>query len=595
MRILLKSKMAVRSLPREPDYALRLGAERKFFVEAKKPAVAIVSNNVAAFQVRRYGWNARLPISVLSNFDQLVIYDCRVRPQAEDDARVARLKVYDYTEYVAKFDEIYALLSREAVYTGSFDAHFGIVAERPGAEPFDEYFLSQIETWRAQLAQDIARQNPTLTQAELNFLVQRLLNRVIFLRICEDRELERYHALQAVQTYDDLKALFRQADRRYNSGLFDFIEDQLSLNITVSSEVLIGIFQELYYPASPYAFSVVEAGILGEIYERFLGKQITVADQHVTIVDKDEVVASQGVVPTPKYVVDAIVEKTLAPLCAGRSPAELAGLRLVDIACGSGSFLVAAYEYLLNIYLEGYLQEGAEHHAGKVYEGTQNTWHLTLPERQRILCEHIFGVDIDPQAVEIARFSLLLKVLEDVPAAAIAAHWLTQHVRALPDLQDNIRCGNSLVDSAYFEYDEDALTDDRVLCRPQPHGLVTRLFLQCLRLVVLTPSSAILRISASRIWCVTRPAKCNTIRATLLPTLARRATTSISTASSLSGVWRCSNLPDGWATSCPTSSLASNRVRRSAAFCQKVNTLPRLFTLVYSKFSGNAARLTPAF
>jgi type I restriction-modification system DNA methylase subunit len=453
---------------KKPDYALRLGAERKFFVEAKRPSVPIASSSAPAFQVRRYGWNARLPISVLSNFDQLAVYDCRVRPQAEDDARVARLKVYDYTEYVARFDEIYAQLSREAVYTGNFDAHFGIAEERAGAEPFDEYFLSQIETWRAQLAQDIAQQNPAFTQAELNFLVQRLLNRIIFLRICEDRELERYQALQSVQTYDNLKALFRQADKRYNSGLFDFIEDQLSLNITVSSAVLISIFQELYYPASPYAFSVVEAGILGEIYERFLGKQITVAGQQVTIVDKDEAAASRGMVPTPKYVVDAIVQKTLAPLREGRSPAELARLRLADIVCGSGSFLVAAYEYLLNAYLEGYLQEGAEWHSDKVYEGAQNTWYLTLPERQRILCEHIFGVDIDPQAVEIARFSLLLKVLEDVPAAAIAAHWQAHHIRALPNLQNNIQCGNSLVDSTYFEYDESALTDATLFANLNP-------------------------------------------------------------------------------------------------------------------------------
>ncbi|MBN2006278.1 MAG: Eco57I restriction-modification methylase domain-containing protein [Anaerolineae bacterium] len=444
---------------KKPDYALRLGAERKFFVEAKKPSVPIATNSAAAFQVRRYGWNARLPISVLSNFDQLIIYDCRVRPQAEDAVHVARLKTYDYTEYVTRFDEIYAQLSREAVYTGNFDIHFGVAEERAGAEPFDEYFLSQIETWRTQLAQDVAWQNPALTQAELNFLVQRLLNRIIFLRICEDRELERYQALQAVQTYDDLKALFHQADKRYNSGLFDFIEDQLSLNIAVSSTVLINIFQELYYPASPYAFSVVEAGILGEIYERFLGKQITVVNQQVTIVDKDEVAASQGVVPTPKYIVDAIVEKTLAPLCADRSLSELAQLRLADIACGSGTFLVAAYEYLLNAYLESYLQKGVENHSNKVYEGAQNTWYLTLPERQRILCEHIFGVDIDPQAVEIARFSLLLKVLEDVPDSAIAAHLETHHIRALPNLQDNIQCGNSLLDAAYFEYDKDALVD----------------------------------------------------------------------------------------------------------------------------------------
>ena len=176
-------------LVKKPDYALRLGTERKFFVEAKRPSVPIATSKTSAFQVRRYGWNARLPISVLSNFDQLVIYDCRVRPQAEDDARVARLKVYDYTEYIARFDEIYAQLSREAIYTGSFDTQFSVDEKRAGEEPFDEYFLNQMETWRAQLAQDMARQNAALVQVELNFLVQRLLNRIIFLRICEDREL----------------------------------------------------------------------------------------------------------------------------------------------------------------------------------------------------------------------------------------------------------------------------------------------------------------------------------------------------------------------------------------------------------------------
>ena len=455
-------------LAKKPDYALRLGAERKFFVEAKRPSVPIATSNAPAFQVRRYGWNARLPISVLSNFDKLVIYDCRVRPQAEDDARIARLTVYDYTEYVIKFDEIYAQLSREAVYSGLFDQQFGVEEERAGVEPFDEYFLGQIEAWRGQLARDITQQNSALTQAELNFLVQRLLNRIIFLRICEDRELEKYQALQAVQNYDELKALFRQADARYNSGLFDFIEDQLSLNIQVSSAVLISIFQELYYPASPYAFSVVEAGILGEIYERFLAKQIAVADQQVTVIEKDEVAASRGVVPTPKYVVDAIVQKTLAPLCTAKSPAELAQLRLADIACGSGSFLVAAYEYLLNHYLESYLREGVERHSDKVYEGSQNTWYLTLPERQRILCSHIFGVDIDPQAVEIARFSLLLKVLEDVPAVSIAAHWQQHHARALPNLHANVQCGNSLVDGAYFDYDQNALTDKVHFARLNP-------------------------------------------------------------------------------------------------------------------------------
>jgi len=452
----------------KPDYAFRLGTERKFFLEAKRPSVPITTSSASAFQVRRYGWNARLPISVLSNFDKLIIYDCRFRPRAEDDARVARLAVYDYREYVTRFDEIYARLSREAVYSGRFDQEFSVEEERIGMEPFDEYFLGQIESWREQLAQDIGQRNAELAQDELNFLVQRLLNRIIFLRICEDRELEKYQSLQSVHTYDELKTLFQHADRRYNSELFDFIEDQLSLNIRVGSAVLISIFRELYYPASPYAFSVVELGILGEIYERFLAKQVIVSDRRVAIVEKEESAASRGVVPTPSHIVESIVQKTLAPLCTAKSSAEIAQIRLADIACGSGSFLVAAYEYLLNQHLEAYLREGTERHQERVYEGSQNTWHLTLAEKQRILCSHIFGVDIDPQAVEVARFSLLLKVLEDVPDAAIAAHWRRHRTRALPDLRANIQCGNSLVDNTYFDYDQEALTDQAHFAHLKP-------------------------------------------------------------------------------------------------------------------------------
>jgi type I restriction-modification system DNA methylase subunit len=445
---------------KKPDYALRLGAERKFFVEAKRPSVPVTTNKAAAFQVRRYGWNARLSISVLTNFEKLVIYDCRVRPKSEDDTHVARLKVYDYGEYVDKFDEIYEQLSRETVYSGQFDELFDIEDEREGTEPFDEYFLRQIERWREWLAQDIFQHNPTLTQTELNFLVQRLLNRIIFLRICEDRELEKYQALKSIQTYIELKDLFRQADKRYNSDLFDFIEDQLSLDVEIGNQVLIDIFQELYYPASPYAFSVVQASILGEIYERFLAKEIVITNDQTNIVEKDEVAASRGVVPTPKYVVDAIVHKTIAPLCAEKSPQELAQLCIADIACGSGPFLVTAYEYLLHYHLEWYLKDGATHHSDKVYEGSHGTWYLTLPERQRILCTHIFGVDLDPQAVEIARFSLLLKVLENIPAVSAVAYLEQHHIRALPNLHANIQCGNSLIDSDYFDYDSDALTDE---------------------------------------------------------------------------------------------------------------------------------------
>ena len=456
-------------LRKKPDYALRAAGERKFFVEAKRPSVSILTSSKPAFQLRRYGWNAKVPISILTNFDQLVIYDCRPRPKAEDSPRVAKLKSYSYTEYVTKFDEIYEQLSCEAVYSGYFDEHFGTDEEPAGTEAFDRYFLEQIERWRKQFAQNVLELNPKLSEEELNFLIQRLINRVIFLRICEDREIEKYKALHEITTYDDLKRLFLQADKRYDSGLFDFIEDQLSLKIKIDGGVLIQVFKELYYPESPYAFSVVEANVLGEIYEHFLANEIQINTKgRVEVVEKPEVVAASGVVSTPKYIVDTIIQKTINPLMEGKSPTELSKLRVADIACGSGVFLLTAYEDLLNYHLDWYTKNGTEKHKNKLYSIKGNQWQLTLEEKHRILLNNIWGVDIDSQAVEVARFSLLLKTIEGETPNTIKAHTAKCVKAALPNLNNNIQCGNSLVDNNYFSFDADAATSEEAFYQIKP-------------------------------------------------------------------------------------------------------------------------------
>lgn len=458
---------------KKPDYALRAGGERKFFVEAKKPSVRIEKHKNSAFQVRRYGWNARMSISILTNFDKLVIYDCRHRPEVSDSFQVARLRIYDYTEYVSKFDEIYDQLSWESVYSGRFDEIFGAPDERAGAETFDRYFLEQIEGWRRALAADLSRHNADLSQDELNFLIQRLINRILFLRICEDRALEKFKALQSVKNYDDLKAVFQKADKRYNSGLFDFIEDQLSLTITVGSDVLISIFKELYYPESPYDFSVVEASLLGEIYELFLANTVQLDDGDLRVVEKPEVRESGGVVTTPKYVVDSIIQRTLEPLLRGKTPVEISKLRVADIACGSGTFLVTAYESLLQYHVEWYSTHNPEKYTDQLYRAGGGEWRLTLPEKRRVLLNNIYGVDIDIQAVEVAQFSLLLKVLEDTLPGEVEAYVKQHKTQALPKLDENIQWGNSLVDSAYFDHqaetaDEDGVSEEEQLAEVNP-------------------------------------------------------------------------------------------------------------------------------
>lgn len=245
--------------------------------------------------------------------------------------------------------------------------------------------------------------------------------------------------------------VLRRADAFYDSGLFRLIDDD-PLGIRISDEVLQGIIAELYYPLSPYTFAVVETEVLGEIYEQFLGEVIVVDGGAVTIISKPEIRESGGVVPTPRFIADAIVARTLGPLLADRSPHELASFTLADTCCGSGIFLLSAFEFLLGHYLDWYVADGSEKHSGvEIYQAGENAWRLSFDEKRRILLAHLRGVDIDANAVEVAQFSLLLKLIEDESEAALKDYVRRKKHAALPALDSRIRCGNSLVSTQEWE------------------------------------------------------------------------------------------------------------------------------------------------
>jgi hypothetical protein len=438
-------------LSKKPDYELRLARQRKMFIEAKKPSVHIDRDRGPAFQTRRYGYSASLPIAILTNFHQLAIYDCLSAPGEGDEAHVARLHLLRYEEFEARFDELWEFLSRDTVYSGAFDKRFAVGVTRHGAQQFDDYFLRQVREWRARLAADIHANTPDLSPSELTYAVQLFLSRIVFLRICEDRDIEKYETLKNLdrpRTFAALMGMLKRADDFYNSGLFRLLDDE-RLGIRISDGTLQSIISELYYPQSPYTFAVVETEVLGEIYEQFLGEVITVADGNIEIVSKPEVRESGGVVPTPRYIVDAIVERTLTPAIAGKSPTELSEFTVADICCGSGIFLLSAYEQLLDHHLTWYLANNRENHVGRtIYDAGAERWRLTFDEKRRILLAHIRGVDIDANAVEVARFSLLLKLIEDETAPVLKEFVARHRTTALPALDSGIRCGNSLVSRA---------------------------------------------------------------------------------------------------------------------------------------------------
>jgi len=452
-----------------PDYSFRVGGVRKFFVEAKKPSVNVGKNISAAFQVRRYGWSAKLSLSILTDFEEFSVYDCRIMPNKNDPASQARIKHFQYTEYVDKWEEIYNLFSKEAVLNGSLEK-FAETKVKAGIT-VDKAFLQEIENWRENLAANIAWRNLQIQQRELNFAVQMTINRIVFLRICEDRGIEIYeqlfNLLRLKNIYQELGRLFINADYRYNSGLFHFQTekgrdepDDFTLNLKIDDTTLKPIIRKLYLPESPYEFSVIPVEILGQVYEQFLGKVITLsASRQAVIEDKPEVRKAGGVYYTPSYIVDYIVKETIGKVLEGKKPEKIQEITILDPACGSGSFLIVAYQFLLDWYLQQYLQNFKKYKS-KIYQITASNWRLTSTERKRILLTHIYGVDIDQQAVETSKLSLLLKVLEGESGETITKHLTLFKERALPDLDNNIQCGNSLIDGEFYQNNKLNLLDE---------------------------------------------------------------------------------------------------------------------------------------
>ena len=445
---------------RAPDYSFRIGQMRRFFLEAKKPAVSLVGDVGPAYQLRRYSWSVKLPLGILTDFEEFAVYDCRQRPRPTDKANVGRIVYLTFDQYRDRFAEIHDLFAKEAVQRGSLDSFAQDVKARRGTSAVDAELLQEIENWRDVLARNIALRNKALSVHELNLAVQRTIDRIIFLRMCEDRGIEEYGQLLALTNgphiYPRLGEYYRRADARYNAGLFDFQADTLTKTLTIDDQALKPILTSLYYPQCPYEFSVLPVEILGQVYEQFLGKVIRLTPAHrAKVEEKPEVKKAGGVYYTPSYIVDYIVQQTVGQLVEGKTPRQISKLRILDPACGSGSFLLGAYQYLLDYHRRWYEEHDPARHARRkqpaVYQGPGGEWRLTGAEKKHILLNNIYGVDIDRQAVEVSKLSLLLQVLEGENQETLGQQLALWRERALPNLGNNIKCGNSLIGPDYFE------------------------------------------------------------------------------------------------------------------------------------------------
>ncbi len=347
-----------------------------------------------AYQIRRYCWSAGLPFGLVSDFEEFAIYDCRAVPSPSDSAQVGRIAYFTYQELPDAWPVLLGMFGRDAVAAGALDRLAAAAKTPRKTRPIDAAFLDELRTWRCDLARDIATRNPKLDVVNLNRVVQTLIDRLVFLRIAESRGLEVLGALgeAASQTkglHARLQAIFLRADDRYNSGLFHSGVGNAGAGesgepVAVSDALLQRIVKRLYFP-EPYEFSVLPADIPGRIYEQFLGEVLSLTrEREATVELKPEVRKAGGVYYTPTPIVDYIVQQTLEPLLKGKTPNEVASLSIVDPACGSGSFLIAAFQFLLNWHRDYYAERPVL--AKRFLENSPNgEVRVRSQERKRIL------------------------------------------------------------------------------------------------------------------------------------------------------------------------------------------------------------------
>ena len=437
-----------------PDYSFRIGGNRVFFVEAKKPSRNLKEDSDAAYQIRRYAWSGKLSVSILTDFEEFAIYDCSKKPSPNDKASMSRIEYINYEDYLNRFDFLYDTFAKENVLRGSLEKYNADTKSKKGTESVDIDFLNSLDDLRTKLASNISKLN-SLSLRDLNFAVQHIIDRIIFLRVAEDRGVENYGDLREACSgnnyYKNIVDIFKKSDGKYNSGIFDFSKDKITQNIEVDNKVIKEIINDLYYPKSPYEFSVISVEIIGNAYEQFLGKTITIGKNNKAKIElKPEVRKAGGVYYTPEYIVDYIVENTVGDKIKGKTPKEIANIKIVDTACGSGSFLIGAYKYLLNYHREYYSKQGKKKFLGSKEDAITEDGELALWVKKQILINNIFGVDIDSNAVEVTKLSLLLKCMENETPASIMNNQSLFNERALPSLDENIKCGNSLIGNDFY-------------------------------------------------------------------------------------------------------------------------------------------------
>ena len=408
------------------DYAFFIGDRIAFFLEVKKVGISLEKE--ADKQVISYALSKRVSFAVSTNFEELKIFCVE-----QEDALRNKFRVFNSPdEYLSNFNDL-LFLSKE-----SFE--HGIILKKAESEgrlkrraSIDKALLEDLMHIRSLIASDLEKNYHGKYEInEKDEIIQRIIDRLIFIRRCEDIGINPENlTLQGIQdsteskAYNELKKIFSKYNDIYNSGLFAIAKDNDCDKITINGEIIKKLTQYLYESRDGkyiYNFDWIDADILGQVYEQYLGKLLAQTKSGKAKLTNGQVHRKeQGIYYTPTYIVDYIVKNTLGELLKNKK-IKAKEIKVLDPACGSGSFLIKAFDYLYNNMSSS--KDSKQYHID--HQGKYSI-------KTEILKNNIYGVDLDNKAVEITKLNLLLKGAEKN--------------RKLPEEIDvHIRNGNSLID-----------------------------------------------------------------------------------------------------------------------------------------------------
>jgi len=434
-----------RVLKGRADYILKNGNQELLVVEAKKTNVPLTEDE--GRQAVSYAYHRKIKFAVLTNFKYLRVYHALSNIKNIDKNLLRVNKDYfrlEFKEFIEKFDILW-LLSKESFEKGEINKLLSSKDEKLN-KPIDVNILNDLLNIRGWLSKDLKSKKMHLSQEDIDEVVQIFIDRLIFIRSVEDRGLEPANYLKSLesdvrqqrvklQLFPYILDKFEEFNKKYDSKLFE--NGLLEKEGAFSDDVLRKVILTLYFGSENnqerYLFDQIPGDLFGSIYEQYLGTILAGTEKRVKLDSLSGKRKKMGIYYTPSYIVDYIVKNTVHEYIKDKSIDEILEVNILDPACGSGSFLIRAFQEVCDV-VEEKLKQG-ERGSKIVFKNYLDR--LNLGQKIEILRNCIYGVDLDEKAVELARLNLLLKVLEGENQDT--------KVSKLPNLT-NVKCGNSLID-----------------------------------------------------------------------------------------------------------------------------------------------------